>query len=181
MAANDPQGADPGLSPRIIGFACNHCGYAAADSAGGLRREYPPAIHLIRLPCTGRLEIIHLLTAVEAGADGVFVVGCMEGDCSFSTGNLWARKCVDHAKRLLEEVGMEPDRLEMYNIPGPNGAGFAAAANEFTGRIVALGPSPARRDDVSPVATTREAVKEIALPDDAASPVTTTIKEGPRE
>lgn len=175
------------FTPRIVGFACNHCGYAAADSAGGLRHEYPPTIHLIRLPCTGRLEVIHLLKALEAGADGVIVVGCMEGDCSFNTGNIWARRCVNLTKTLLEEIGVEPERLEMYNIPGPNGAGFAVAANEFAEQIQALGPSPARRDDVSPFAAADEAARDISLPNDtaqrdapASSPVTAT-EEGHRE
>ncbi len=156
--------ADDAAELRIIGLACNHCGYASADSAGGLRRAHPPAVHMIRLPCTGRLEVIHLLKAFEAGADGVMVVGCLEGDCSFMTGNLWARRVVDHVKRLLTELGLDPERVEMFNIPGPDGAGFAAAAGAFAERIAALGPSPVRRADADPRRATRVALGDDALP-----------------
>jgi coenzyme F420-reducing hydrogenase delta subunit len=153
---------DAGL--QIVGLACNHCGYASADSAGGLRRAYPPAVRMIRLPCTGRLEVIHLLRAIEAGADGVMVVGCLEGDCSFMTGNLWARQVVNHVKGLLTELGMEPERVEMYNIPGPNGAGFAAAATAFTERIQRLGPNPVKRAGADPHHAARQALGDNALP-----------------
>jgi coenzyme F420-reducing hydrogenase delta subunit len=163
---------DPNFEPEIVGLACNHCGYASADSAGGLRREYPTAVHMIRLPCTGRIEVIHLLKALEAGADGVFVVGCLEGDCSFMTGNLWARQIVTYVKKLAGEVGLEPERLEMYNIPGPNGAGFAAAATEFTARIKALGPNPGKRSGLSAHAATKAALAGIALPDEQATAAT---------
>jgi len=162
--AVERQTATGDAGPQIVGLACNHCGYASADSAGGLRRAYPPAVHMIRLPCTGRLEVIHLLKAIEAGADGVMVVGCLEGDCSFMTGNLWARQVVNHVKDLLTELGMEPERVEMYNIPGPNGAGFAAAATEFTERIKALGPGFVKRAGVDPHHAAREALGDNALP-----------------
>jgi coenzyme F420-reducing hydrogenase delta subunit len=158
------QAAPAGADPQIVGLACNHCGYASADSAGGLRRSYPAAVHMIRLPCTGRLEVIHLLKAIEAGADGVMVVGCLEGDCSFMTGNLWARQVVDHVKRLLDELGIEPGRVEMYNVPGPNGAGFAAAATAFTERIRQLGPNPLKNAGADPEHAAREALGDVALP-----------------
>jgi coenzyme F420-reducing hydrogenase delta subunit len=61
--------------PQIIAFCCRHCAYAAADLAGGLRLTYPPAVKIVEVPCTGRVDISHILRSFEDGADGVFVAG----------------------------------------------------------------------------------------------------------
>jgi len=119
---------DPDFEPEIIVFACHYCAYAAADLAGSMRLQYPTNIRMIKLPCTGKLEVIHLLKAIEAGADGVYAAGCLEGECHYLKGNLWARKRVEHVKRLLEEVGIEPERVEMYNMSSAMGARFAEVA-----------------------------------------------------
>jgi len=61
--------------PDILAFACHYCAFAAADLAGVMRLSYPPAVKVIRLPCTGKLDYIHILHAFERGVDGVFVAG----------------------------------------------------------------------------------------------------------
>ena len=141
---------DPDFEPEIIVFACHYCAYAAADLAGSMRLQYPSTIRMVKLPCTGKLEVIHLLRALEAGADGVYAAGCLEGECHYLKGNLWARKRVDYVKTLLPEVGLEPERVEMYNMSSAMGAKFAEVATEFTERIKQLGPNPLRRHGVSP-------------------------------
>ena len=155
-AAKKP--VDPAFEPEIIVFACHYCAYAAADLAGSMRLQYPTNIRMLKLPCTGKLETIHLLKAIQAGADGVYAAGCLEGECHYLKGNLWARKRVNHVKELLAEVGLEPERVEMYNMSSAMGPRFAEVANEFTDRIRALGPSPLRRPDVSPAEAAHEAV-----------------------
>ncbi|MEZ5124619.1 MAG: hydrogenase iron-sulfur subunit [Thermoleophilia bacterium] len=145
---------DPNFEPEIIVFACHYCAYAAADLAGSMRLQYPSNIRMIKLPCTGKLEVIHLLRALEGGADGVYAAGCLEGECHYLKGNLWARKRIEHVKTLLAEVGLEPERVEMYNMSSAEGAKFADAATEFTERIKQLGPSPIKRP--TPVASTAE-------------------------
>ena len=166
--------ANEGFEPEIIVFACHYCAYAAADLAGSMRLQYPPTIRIIKLPCTGKLEVIHVLKALEAGADGVYAAGCMEGECHYLKGNLWARKRVDYVKKLLAELGMEPERIEMYNMSSAMGPRFAEVAGEFTDRIKALGPSPLRRADVSPVEAAHAAVAGVGgqRDDASASPVT---------
>ena len=161
---------DPDFEPEIIVFACHYCAYAAADLAGSMRLQYPSTIRMIKLPCTGKLEVIHLLRALEAGADGVYAAGCMEGECHYLKGNLWARKRVDYAKKLLAEIGLEPERVEMYNMSSAMGAEFAEVATEFTERIKHLGPNPVRRHGLSPHAAARDAAKDVAMPDSAATP-----------
>ena len=77
--------------------------------------------------------------------DGVYVAGCMEGDCHFLTGNLKARRKVEYVKKVLESLGIEPERIEMYNMSSAEGPRFAQVANEFTERITELGPSPMKK------------------------------------
>ncbi len=135
--------------PVILAFCCHYCAYAAADLAGSMRLQYPNNVRVLRLPCTGKIEVNYLLAAFERGADGVIVAGCLEGGCHFLEGNLRARKRVDRAKQLLEEIGLEPDRLEMYNLSSAEGARFAEIVTEMDQRIRQLGLSPLRPDAAS--------------------------------
>jgi len=130
--------------PLIIAFCCHYCAYAAADLAGSMRLEYPDNVRVLRLPCTGKIEIDYLLTAFERGIDGVIVAGCLEGGCHFLEGNLRARKRVERAKQILEEIGLEPGRLEMFNLSSAEGTRFAEIVTEMTQRLTELGPSPLR-------------------------------------
>ena len=172
---------DPNFEPEIIVFACHYCAYAAADLAGSMRLQYPSNIRMIKLPCTGKLEVIHLLRAIEAGADGVYAAGCMEGECHYLKGNLWARKRVDHVKDLLSELGIEPERVEMYNMSSAMGAKFAEVATEFTQRIKELGPNPVKREGVNPHAAAREALGDVAMPDEPQASAAATVEEGHAE
>ena len=109
-----------------------------------MRLTYPDTIRIIRLPCTGKVDVIHIMKAFQKGADGVYVVGCLEGECHFLTGNLRARKRVEYTKSLLDEIGIGGERLEMYNIAASDGPRFAEVAKEMHERIMALGPNPIR-------------------------------------
>ena len=135
--------------PVILAFCCHYCAYAAADLAGSMRLQYPSNVRVLRLPCTGKIEVNYLLAAFERGADGVIVAGCLEGGCHFLEGNLRARKRVERARELLEEIGLEPERLEMYNLSSAEGARFAQIVTEMDQRIRRLGPSPLRPDPAS--------------------------------
>ena len=107
-----------------------------------MRLSYPSNVKIIQVPCTGRVDILHLLRAIEDGADGVYVAGCLEGECHFIDGNLKARKKVQYVKKTLEEVGIEPERVEMFNLSAGEGPRFAEIAREMSDRIKKLGPSP---------------------------------------
>ena len=114
-----------------------------------MRLSYPSNVKVIQVPCTGRVDIIHLLKAIEDGADGVYVAGCLEGECHFISGNLKAKKRVQYVKKVLEEVGIEPERVEMFNLSAGEGTRFAEIANEMFNRIKELGPSPLRLKDAA--------------------------------
>ena len=133
-------------NPLILAFCCHYCAYAAADLAGSMRLQYPDNVRILRLPCTGKVEVDHILAAFERGVDGVMVAGCLEGGCHFLEGNLRARKRVERAKQLLGEIGLEPERLEMYNLSSAEGARFAEIVTEMSQRLSKLGPSPLRPD-----------------------------------
>jgi len=107
-----------------------------------MRLSYPTNIKIIQVPCTGKVDVLYLLKAFQRGADGVYVAGCMEGDCHFLTGNLRARKRVEYAKKILDEVGIGGERLEMYNMSAADGPRFVEVAKEMTEKIKKLGPNP---------------------------------------
>ena len=132
--------------PVILAFCCHYCAYAAADLAGSMRLQYPGNVRVLRFPCTGKIEPNYILTAFERGVDGVMVAGCLEGGCHFLEGNLRARRRVERVRQLLDEVGIEPERLEMFNLSSAEGTRFAGIVTEMSGRLARLGPSPLRRD-----------------------------------
>ncbi len=133
------------FEPKIVAYCCNFCAFAAADLAGAMRLQYPPSVRIIRLPCTGKVDAIHLMKAFEEGADGAFVAGCLEGQCHYLEGNLRARKRVAYVKRLLAEVGIEPERIDMFNLSSAMGGRFAEIVEEMTQRVKELGPANADR------------------------------------
>jgi coenzyme F420-reducing hydrogenase delta subunit len=109
-----------------------------------MRLQYPSDVRIIQVPCTGKVDIIHLLQAFEAGADGVFVAGCLEGDCHFMEGNLFAKRRVKRVKEILDKVGLDGGRLEMFNLSAGMGGRFAEIVKEMDERVRALGPNPIR-------------------------------------
>jgi F420-non-reducing hydrogenase iron-sulfur subunit len=138
---------DPANPTHIVAYCCHYCAYAAADLAGVLRLHYPAEVKIFELPCTGRLDALEVLHTFEHGADGVMVAGCLEGDCHFQEGNLNARRRVKRIKQLLTEIGLDPRRIEMFNLSSAMGVQFAEAARNMTQQVIALGPSPFRDHD----------------------------------
>ncbi len=126
--------------PKIVAFCCDFCAFAAADLAGAMRLQYSPNVRIIRLPCTGKVDAIHLMKAFEDGADAVFVAGCLEGQCHYLEGNLRAKKRVAYVQKLLAEAQVEPERTEMFNLSSAMGGRFAEIVEEMTQRVKKLGP-----------------------------------------
>ena len=131
--------------PVLLAFCCHYCAYAAADLAGSMRIQYPSTVRVLRLPCTGKVEVNFIMAAFERGVGGVMVAGCLEGGCHFLEGNLRARRRVERAKQILAEIGLEPERLEMFNLSSAEGPRFAEISIEMTERLRRLGPSPLRQ------------------------------------
>ena len=110
-----------------------------------MRLQYPTNINIIRVPCTGKVDILHILRAFEKGADGVYAVGCMEGDCHYNTGNLRARKRVEQAAKILDTVGVGGKRVQMRNLSSGEGPLFVKFAKEIVEQIKDLGPNPLKQ------------------------------------
>jgi coenzyme F420-reducing hydrogenase delta subunit len=127
---------------QVVAFCCRHCAYSAADLAGGGRISYPPAVRIVEMPCTGRASVLEILHALEKGADGVAVAGCLPGTCHYIQGNIHASQRVDHAANILDEIGLEPRRVRMINVSAAMGEQFAIEVSNFVEAIEALGPSP---------------------------------------
>jgi len=132
------------FEPRIVGFLCNWCSYAGADLAGTSRTQYPPNVRIIRVPCSGRVDPLFVLKALQDGADGVMVLGCHPGDCHYQQGNYIAQRRYALMHRLLEFIGVESGRLYVDWVSASEGKKFAQIVTEFTEQVRALGPSAIR-------------------------------------
>ena len=132
--------SESSFEPMILGFACNWCSYAGADLAGTSRMQYPPNVRVIRVMCSGRVDPTFILRAFAMGVDGVFIGGCHPGDCHYIEGNHKARRMVALTKLLLQDLGIEPERLRLEWISASEGARFAQVINDFTKTIKELGP-----------------------------------------
>jgi F420-non-reducing hydrogenase iron-sulfur subunit len=132
------------FEPVIVAFCCHYCAYTAADMAGSMRLPYPPNVKIIRVPCSGKVGAIHIMRALQKGADGVYVAGCLEGDCHFKDGNVKAAKRVRYVKNLLDEIGIGGERVEMITVSAGMGERFAQTAIDFTEKIRKLGPNPVK-------------------------------------
>lgn len=132
------------FEPVIVAFCCHYCAYTAADMAGSQRIAYPSNVKIIRVPCSSKVDALHIVKAFQKGADGVFVAGCLKGDCHFKDGNDKAAKRVTFIKNYLDEAGIESERLAMYNMSAGMGFQFAQTAKDMTEKVRELGPSPIR-------------------------------------
>lgn len=130
------------FEPEITAFVCQYCADQAANSAGSTRQSYPSNVKIVRFPCTGKLDVQHILNAFECGADGVYVVACPEGNCHHINGNIAARRRLLYAQALLEEVGLDGARVELFHVTAAQGDEFAGIAARMTDKIRSIGPSP---------------------------------------
>ncbi len=126
--------------PLVMAICCSECGHTAVDSSGMGMMQYPANVRVIKVPCTGILRVQQFLEAFEAGAQAVMVVGCKTDGCHYEVGSPKTEKKVILTKTLLREYGIEPGRLEMFNMVYIEGGKFAEAAQMMTERVQKLGP-----------------------------------------
>jgi len=109
-----------------------------------MRLSYPGSVRIIRVPCTGKVDVLHILRCFERGADGVYVVGCREGDCHYQNGNFRARKRVEQAQQLLDRIGIGGQRVRMCNLSSSDAPLFVRFAEEMHAEVLSAGPNPVR-------------------------------------
>jgi len=127
--------------PKILAFLCNWCSYAGADLAGVSRIQYPPNVRVIRVPCSGRVNPMFILRALQQGLDGVLVSGCHPGDCHYLTGNYFARRRFVALKQMLDFTGLEDGRVQFSWVSAAEGQKFADIITEVTESVRKLGPA----------------------------------------
>ena len=91
--------------------------------------------------CTGRVDLSYVLRAFSKGADGVFIVGCHLNECNYIThGNFHALSMVHLCKKIMEHIGLNPERLRIEFMSGGEGILFAEVMNDFGKKVKELGP-----------------------------------------
>jgi len=128
------------FEPVIAGLLCNWSRYKGADLGRTSRMHYPPNLRSIRVMCSGRVEPGFILDAFSKGADGVLVCGCHPGDCHYIEGNYKALRRHALTRKLLEEMGINPQRLKLEWVSASEGKLFQEVVTNFTEQMRALGP-----------------------------------------
>ena len=128
------------FEPVIVGFLCNWCSYTGADLAGTSRTHYPPNLRIIRVMCSGRVDPTFVLKALQEGADGVLIAGCHPGDCHYQEGNYKTMRRMKLFKKMLNQFGIEDQRLRLEWISASEANHFVEVVDEMTEQIRALGP-----------------------------------------
>lgn len=119
---------------RIALFCCTNARAALAEE------KALPGVSVIELPCSGRIDEVAIIRALRNGAWAVMVVGCLEGNCRYGTGNYQAWRRVDEARSLLQQLGVDPQRVQMFNIASNQQARLRQALDEMRERADKLGP-----------------------------------------
>ena len=136
----EPSVVDTEWRPRVVAFLCNWCSYTGADLAGISRIQWDPAVSIVRIMCSGRMDPTFVVKAFRMGADGVIVSGCHPGDCHYKEGNYKTLRRVHLLKRLIEGFGIDPGRLRLVWVSASEGDQWARTANEMAAEIRSLGP-----------------------------------------
>ena len=131
---------DEKSEPTIMGFLCQWCSYTGADLAGTSRMKYPPNVRISRLMCSGRVDPTFVVQALADGADGVLIAGCHPGDCHYNEGNYRAMRRYPLLLKLLDQFGIDKDRVRLEWISASEGEKFARVVAEMTERLKELGP-----------------------------------------
>jgi len=132
--------ADESFEPKLVGFLCRWCTYTGADLAGISRIKYPPNLTPIKVMCSGRVDPTFIVQAFADGADGVLIGGCHPGDCHYDVGNYRTMRRYPMLLKLLEQFGIERDRVWLRWISASEGNLFADTIRDFTARVKELGP-----------------------------------------
>ena len=127
------------FEPKIIAFLCRWCSSAGSDLAGVSRMKYPPNVVPITVMCSGSVSPLYIFSAFKEGADGVLISGCHPGDCHYIKGNYYARRKIALVKKLLEYIGLEPQRFQMSWVSAAEGRKYTQIIEDFVNQLKPLG------------------------------------------
>ena len=128
-------------APQIITFCCQNSAYEAGRMARLFGSSLPEGLQMIKVPCAGKVDVDYILSAFEAGADGVLILACHKDNCKSQQGNTFAEWRVEDAGRMLEEIGLEKERLTFATIASNMPVEFVQITREMEDKLRALGPN----------------------------------------
>jgi len=135
--------ADANFQPKIVVFACENSGWLAAEHAVQMCLSYPERVDLIKLPCSGKIDVLFFMKALEK-SDGTLILACQKENCKFLKGNVRAAQRVGQTQNLLREIGIEEDRVGINYLAANMGHKFAEIVQNFYDRMRELGPNPGK-------------------------------------
>ena len=133
---------------KIIAFACIKWGYSAADLAGVSRLKYTTTVKIVKVRCTGRIDVKHILYSILSGADGVMIVGWRPNECQFKNGNFTSQRHVDLANRILASRGLGDQRVNMYWLSGAESEKFVKSVEDAYEKVKRVGKNPIKTMDI---------------------------------
>ncbi len=128
------------FEPKIVGILCKWCSYAGADLAGTSRKKHLPNVRIVRVMCSGRVEPMFVLKALEKGADGVLILGCHPGDCHYQEGNYKTLRRFTLLKKVLAQLGVEDERVRLEWVSASEADRYTKIVDEMTEQVRELGP-----------------------------------------
>ncbi|MDH4122544.1 MAG: hydrogenase iron-sulfur subunit [Thermoplasmata archaeon] len=149
------------FEPNIIAFTCTWCGYPSANLAGVNKIPYPANVKIIRVMCSGTVDPAMVLEAIENGADGVIIIGCLIDNCHYVSGNKKAEERMERLKKLFDIVGLDSRRIRTEWINASERVRFAKTMNEFVQQIREIGPAPRMPKLVKEALTNEKIQKEV--------------------
>jgi len=134
---------------QMIVFCCQNSAYEAAQMAHVVGGSLPKGLQIIKVPCAGKVDVDYILTAFKAGVAGVLVLACHKDNCKSQQGNTFAEWRVEHAGKMLEEIGLEKERLRFATIASNMPMEFVRITKEMEGKLNELGPSRIKKGAVA--------------------------------
>lgn len=131
------------FQPKIIAFCCENSGWLAAEATARHGLCYPEKVDLIKLPCSGKIDVLYFMKALEK-ADGVMILACHKENCKFLKGNERAASRVVQTRRLLQETGIEEDRVAIHYLAANMGNKFVEIVRNMFDKVRELGPNPGK-------------------------------------
>ena len=128
--------------PVLALFYCQNIPESGEQERKALEKQYGRSVRFFPVPCSGRVEPLHFLRALEEFADAAYLVTCPEGACRYFEGNRRAKKRVERARTIIAGIGLEEERIGIVVTSKEERKGLAALAKEIMQRIQALPLSP---------------------------------------
>ena len=147
-------------NPILAIFYCQNVLESGESCRQALEKEYGKRIRLFPIPCSGRLDTLHLLRALEEFADAAYVITCPEGACKYFEGNKRAKKRVEKARSIIESIGLEGDRIDILTGSGRKGNTLSEISAELMERARDLTPSPVHIGSAARSQNTEEIMRD---------------------